>query len=84
MPDDTEPRDTTQPRQIRIAKGHWEAYNRVCKAAGITRAEDINTHIRNRILASDDPEALRLLEQADAEVAKRRSRMHPGRPKKEA
>lgn len=81
MSDNTEPRDTTQPRQVRVAQGHWDAYNRVCKAAGITRAQDINDHIRTRILASEDPEAIRLLEQADKEVATRRARMHPGRPR---
>lgn len=81
MSDNAVPHDTTKPRQVRIAEGHWQAYDRVCNALGTTRAEDINQHIRTRILDSGDPEAIRLLEEADAEVAARRARMHPGRPR---
>jgi N-acetylglucosamine kinase-like BadF-type ATPase len=76
--------DTTKPRQIRIAGGHWEAYRRVCDQLGTTRAEDIVAHIRRAIAEHGDPEALRLLQEADAEVAERRARMHTGRPPKTA
>lgn len=73
--------DTTKPRQVRIAEGHWDAYKRVCDQLGITRAEDLVAHIRATIAQHGDPEALRLLREADAEVAERRARMHPGRPR---
>lgn len=73
--------ETTKPRQFRVADGHWEAYDRVCKAQGTTRAEDLNAHIRRQIQEHGDDEALRLLAEADAEVAERRARMHPGRPR---
>lgn len=75
-------KDTTQPRQIRIAKGHWDAYEQVCKQLGITRAEHINEHIRATIAEHGDAEAQRLAAEADAEVAERRARMHTGRPRK--
>lgn len=75
--------DTTQPRQFRVADGHWKAYDLVCKQEGTSRAEDLVAHIRRRIQDSGNAEALKLLAQADAEVAERRARMHPGRPPKQ-
>lgn len=73
---------TTKPRQVRIADGHWQAYQRVCARLDTTRAEDIVTHIRQMIREHGDEEDLRLLDQADAEIAERRARMHPGRARK--
>lgn len=74
--------DTTKPRQVRIAEGHWTAYKRVCDELGITRAEHLNGYIRQTIAQFGDGEAQRLAAEADAELGERRARMHPGRPPK--
>ncbi|MFF0867645.1 hypothetical protein ACFYUV_38190 [Nonomuraea sp. NPDC003560] len=78
----TDDQDTTKPRQVRIAEGHWKAYKRVCDELGTTRAEHLNAYIRAVIAEQGDAEAQRLAVAADAEVAERRSRMHTGRPRK--
>ncbi|MFB4285683.1 hypothetical protein ACBJ59_61225 [Nonomuraea sp. MTCD27] len=77
----SEPSDTTKPRQFRVAEGHWKAYKRVCDGLGVTRAEDLNAHIKAVIAEHGDAEARRLAAEADAELAERRARMHPGRPR---
>lgn len=82
MSDTNETNDTTKPRQIRIAEGHWKAYERVCRALDTTRAEHLNSYIRQTIAQFGDDEAQRLAAQADAELAERRARMHSGRPPK--
>lgn len=78
----TSENDTTKPRQFRVAEGHWKAYKRICDRLGTTRAEDLNAHIRAMITEHGDAEDHRLLAEADAELAERRARMHPGRPPK--
>ncbi|MEU4802846.1 hypothetical protein [Actinosynnema sp. NPDC023587] len=72
--------DSTKPRQVRVADGLWKAYDTVCKDLGRTRAEDINDHIRRQVRQHGGPEELTLLEQAEAEVAERRSRQVGHRP----
>jgi len=72
--------EPTKPRQIRIADGHWTAYERVCDRLGTTRAEDINNHIRRRIEDHGDDADKALLAQADAEIEERRARKG-GRPR---
>ncbi|MFE3449611.1 hypothetical protein ACFXJ8_11815 [Nonomuraea sp. NPDC059194] len=82
MSSTNETSDTTKPRQVRVAEGHWKAYDRVCKQLDTNRAEHLNAYIRATIAEHGDAEALKLLAEADAEVAERRARMHPGRPPK--
>ncbi|WP_214327864.1 hypothetical protein [Nonomuraea sediminis] len=81
-PQDGQSAGTTTPRQVRIAKGHWEAYKRVCDARGIKRAEDLNAYIRQTIAEHGDEQAQRLAAAADDELVERRARMSPGRPPK--
>lgn len=71
--------DTTQPRQVRVADGLWEAYARVCTKLGRTRAQDLTAYMRRQVKRHGDEEALRLLAEADAEIKERRSRKG-GRP----
>ncbi|MEU4804328.1 hypothetical protein [Actinosynnema sp. NPDC023587] len=71
--------DTTKPRQVRIPDGYWATYETVCARLGRTRAEDINDHIRALVEEHGTPEEIRLIEQADHELAQRRSRKG-GRP----
>lgn len=73
--------DSTKPRQVRVPDGLWAAYDVVCRKIGRTRAEDINDHIRRQVREHGGPAELALLEEADAEVAERRSRKG-GRPAK--
>lgn len=72
--------DSTKPRQVRVADGLWKAYDTVCRRLGRTRAEDINEHIRAQVRQHGGPDELALLEQAEAEVAERRSRQVGYRP----
>ncbi len=72
--------DTTKPRQVRVADGLWTSYEHVCAKLGRTRAEDINDHIRRQVQQHGSPDDLKLLADADAELAERRGRKG-GRPR---
>lgn len=73
-----EDEQTTKPRQVRVAKGAWTAYEAVCERLGRTRAEDINDHIRRMIRRHGTAEEKALLAEADAEVQERRTRKYSG------
>lgn len=82
---DAPPPDTeTKPRQFRVATPIWEAFDRVCSRLGMTRAESLNAHIAAVIEKHGDAEDRADLARGQAELAERRARMHPGRPRKGA
>lgn len=73
----------TRTRPIRVPDGLWTAYGLVCAALGTSRAEALNAHMRRQVTEHGAPEALEMLDQADTEMAERRSR-RGGRPRKDA
>ncbi|MEV6445974.1 hypothetical protein [Amycolatopsis sp. NPDC051716] len=73
--------DTTKPRQFRVPEPLWTAYDNVCQRLGVTRAEDLNAHIRSTVEEHGDDVDRALLAEAEAELAERRARKG-GRPPK--
>lgn len=77
-----EPSRATPTRPIRVPVVMWEAYGRVCKRLGTDRTADLQQRMREQIRAHGDERDLAALEQGEKELADRRARMHPGRPRK--
>lgn len=77
------PPRTTPTRPIRVPIVMWEAYGRVCERLGTDRTSDIHQRMREQIQAHGNEDDLAALEQGEQELAIRRARMHPGRPRKQ-
>lgn len=73
--------DTTKSRQFRAPEPLWKAYENVCRRLGVTRAEDLNAHMRDMVTEHGDPLDRQLLAESEAEMAERRARKG-GRPPK--
>jgi hypothetical protein len=74
---------TTKAKPIRVPQAMWDAYGAVCKKLGTDRTKDLLEHMRRQINRHGDEEHLDKLAEAEKELAERRARMHPGRPRKE-
>lgn len=75
-------KDHTKPKPIRVHPLMWEAYGRVCsEVLGTDRTKDLLDHMRSQINKHGTREDLAKLNQAEAELAERRSRKG-GRPPK--
>ncbi|MFD0857162.1 hypothetical protein ACFQ07_33470 [Actinomadura adrarensis] len=84
MSGDNQAPKVTPTRPIRVPVVMWDAYGRVMKRAGTDRTADLQARMIERIRELGDEQDLADLEKGLAELAERRSRMHPGRPKKTA
>lgn len=73
----------TKPRPIRVPEVLWEAYGEVCKEHGTNRTQDLLNHMRQQINRHGGEQQLDKLAAAEQELAERRARMHPGRPRKQ-
>ncbi|KAB2347372.1 hypothetical protein [Actinomadura rudentiformis] len=72
----------TPTRPIRVPIVIWEAYGRVCERLGTDRTSDLHQRMRDQILEHGSEEDRAALQQGEQELAERRARMHPGRPRK--
>lgn len=75
-------RPSTPTHPIRIPNVMWDTYARICERLGTTRTGRLLDHIRADIREHGDQAAIEALEQGEQELAERRARMHPGRPRK--
>lgn len=75
---------TTKAKPIRVPQAMWEAYGEVCRQLGTDRTKDLLDHMRHQINEHGGEMALAKLAEAERELAERRARMHPGRPRKSA
>lgn len=73
---------TTKGRLIRVPDDLWEAYGEVTQQLGTNRTEDLLDHMRRQINRHGGEAQLDKLAAAEQELAERRARMHPGRPRK--
>ncbi|MGH3212768.1 MAG: hypothetical protein ACRDNO_33900 [Trebonia sp.] len=74
--------DKTPTVGIRVPRPMWNAYNRVCARLGRDRTEDLTDHMRDRIREHGDEQDKADLDEAEQELAERRSRKG-GRPPKD-
>jgi hypothetical protein len=79
-------RDASERRtptiNIRVPRGMWDAYGRVCARTGKDRSEGLIAHMRKMIRQLGDEADLADLAAAETELEQRRSRKG-GRPRKE-
>jgi hypothetical protein len=72
----------TPTARVRVPTSLWDAYDRVCKRLEVSRSEDLLAHIRQRVIEHGDDQDRADLAASEQELAERRARMHPGRPRK--
>lgn len=72
----------TVNRVIRVPDGIWNAYERVCKRLGRSRAEDLLAHMRRTIKRHGDEQDLADLAAGEAELAANRANKG-GRPRRD-
>lgn len=72
---------TTKPRQVRVPTSMWEAWEQVCARRGTTRAERVLDALRADVEQYGTPEEKAMVAEGERELAERRGRMHPGRPR---
>lgn len=74
--------DHTKARPIRVPEVLWKAYGEVCQGLGTNRTQDLIAHMREQIGQHGNDEQRASIEAAERELADRRARMSPGRPRK--
>ncbi|TMZ68008.1 hypothetical protein EMG21_28540 [Klebsiella pneumoniae] len=62
-----------QPRQIRVHRDIWAAYENLCARLGTTRGDRINQHIRADIALHGTPQEQAAAADADQEMAERKT-----------
>ncbi|MGR6922526.1 hypothetical protein ACU635_50445 [[Actinomadura] parvosata] len=72
----------TKPRPIRVPEVLWKAYGEVCDGLGTDRTKDLIAHMRDQITRHGNDQQRAAVDAADQEMADRRARMSPGRPRK--
>lgn len=73
----------TKARPIRVPEVLWAAYGKVCDRLGTNRTQDLLDHMRRQINRHGEEGELDALAAAEQEMADRRARMSPGRPRKQ-
>lgn len=72
----------TRPHAIRAPTVMWQAWGRVCKRLETNRTARILDLLRSDIEKHGDDQDRADLAAGEQELAERRARLHPGRPKK--
>jgi hypothetical protein len=81
MTADANKRASTPTRPIRAPLVMWAAFDRVCARLDTDRSAHIRAFMAEQIRQHGDAQDLADLQAAEQELAERRSRMHPGRPR---
>ncbi|MEV0712860.1 hypothetical protein [Nocardia aurea] len=72
----------TPGHQVRVPKGMWQAWGRVTARQGLTRTDRVLDTLRADIEAHGGDDDRAALAAGDAELAERRARLSPGRPRR--
>lgn len=81
MSDESEQR-LTPSHQVRVPRSMWEAWGRITTRRGVTRTARILDTLRADIVEHGDETDRADLEAGEKELAQRRARLSPGRPRR--
>lgn len=72
----------TPGHQVRVPRPMWEAWGRITTRQGVTRTERILDTLRADIIEHGDDTDRADLAKGEKELAERRARLSPGRPRR--